>query len=76
MLVFILQNQLKKKKKNLWKVTDLPLVKAEPIRDTASASVKMYLQKGKNAGFVCEWENVRETDLQTPWSVEEEREEG
>jgi len=57
---------------------DPPLAKAEPIRDTSSASVIAYLRKCAKchaANVKQERENVRETALQTSRSVKQEREE-
>ena len=53
--------------------TDPLLAKAEPFSDSGSSSLITYLTRGKNCCTTAagreEWENVRETVVQTPRSV-------
>lgn len=55
------------------------LAKAEPISDTGNVSVITYLRKGEKCCTAAsgreEWENMRETSLQTPRTLEKQREE-
>jgi len=55
---------------------DLLLTKAKPVSDGCSASVITYLRSGEKMEVKKEdWDEVRETTLQTPRSVKKEGEE-
>lgn len=55
------------------------LAKAEPIRDTGNVSGITYFKMGEKCCTAAsgseEWENMRETSLQTPKTLEKQREE-
>lgn len=56
-----------------------PLARAEPIRDMGNISMITYLRKGEKWCTAVsgrdDWEDMSETSLQTPRSVEKQREE-